>query len=94
MTLSPAPAGRGVSEQADGGMLFLDEIGDMPLAMQIKLLRMPQERRITRLGGEKSVAVDLRLKKTHVELPDDLAVEHEGATATKASRLAWGERIE
>ncbi len=60
---------KGVFEQADGGTLFLDEIGDMPLAMQVKLLRVLQERRITRLGGEKSVAVELRLvSATHQDL--------------------------
>ncbi|MFN3751645.1 MAG: sigma-54-dependent transcriptional regulator [Thiobacillus sp.] len=60
---------RGVFEQADGGTLFLDEIGDMPLAMQAKLLRVLQERRVTRLGGEKSVPVDLRLvSATHQDL--------------------------
>ena len=52
---------KGVFEQADGGTLFLDEIGDMPLAMQAKLLRVLQERRIARLGGEKTIPVDLRL---------------------------------
>jgi DNA-binding NtrC family response regulator len=60
---------KGVFEQADGGTLFLDEIGDMPLAMQVKLLRVLQERRIVRLGGEKSVGVDLRLvSATHQDL--------------------------
>jgi DNA-binding NtrC family response regulator len=60
---------RGVFEQADGGVLFLDEIGDMPLAMQAKLLRVLQERRIVRVGGEKAVAVDLRLiSATHRDL--------------------------
>ncbi|MFN3715787.1 MAG: sigma-54-dependent transcriptional regulator, partial [Thiobacillus sp.] len=60
---------RGVFEQADGGTLFLDEIGDMPLAMQAKLLRVLQERRVTRLGGEKSLPVDLRLvSATHQDL--------------------------
>lgn len=62
-------ARKGVFEQADGGTLFLDEIGDMPLAMQAKLLRVLQERRVIRLGGEKSVPVDLRLvSATHQDL--------------------------
>jgi DNA-binding NtrC family response regulator len=60
---------KGVFEQAEGGTLFLDEIGDMPYAMQVKLLRVIQERRVTRVGGEKAIPVDLRLiSATHQEL--------------------------
>jgi DNA-binding NtrC family response regulator len=60
---------KGVFEQADGGTLFLDEIGDMPLSMQVKLLRVLQDRTVTRVGGEKSVAVNLRLlSATHQDL--------------------------
>jgi DNA-binding NtrC family response regulator len=60
---------KGVFEQADGGALFLDEIGDMPYPMQVKLLRVIQERRVTRVGGEKSIPVDLRLiSATHQDL--------------------------
>jgi DNA-binding NtrC family response regulator len=51
----------GLFEQAHGGSLFLDEIGDMPLAMQVKLLRAIQERRVTRVGSERSVPVDIKL---------------------------------
>jgi two-component system response regulator HydG len=47
--------------QADGGSLFLDEIGEMPLTMQVKLLRVIQEREVTRVGGQGSVAVDVRI---------------------------------
>ncbi len=62
-------ARQGVFEQADGGTLFLDEIGDMPLAMQVKLLRVIQERSIVRVGGERLIPVDLRLVcATHREL--------------------------
>jgi len=52
---------RGLLEQASGGTLFLDEIGDMPTSMQVKLLRVLQERSVTRVGGEQATAVDFRL---------------------------------
>lgn len=48
-------------EIANGGTLFLDEIGDMPLPMQVKLLRVIQERTIDRVGGNASIKVDVRL---------------------------------
>ncbi|MDP3844083.1 MAG: sigma-54 dependent transcriptional regulator [Oxalobacteraceae bacterium] len=60
---------RGYFEQADGGTLFLDEVGDMPPAMQVKLLRAIQERTITRIGAEASLEVDVRLVcATHEDL--------------------------
>jgi transcriptional regulator with PAS, ATPase and Fis domain len=60
---------RGVFEQAHGGTLFLDEIGDMPPVMQVKLLRAIQDRAITRVGGESSIPIDLRLVcATHRDL--------------------------
>jgi len=52
---------KGVFEQAHGGTLLLDEIGDMPLSMQVKLLRALQERCIVRVGGETPIPVDIRL---------------------------------
>ncbi len=48
-------------EQADGGTIFLDEIGELPLGMQAKLLRTLQEGTITRLGGKREIPVDVRL---------------------------------
>jgi len=56
-------------EQAHGGTLFLDEIGDMPQAMQAKLLRLLQEGELERVGGEKPVIVDTRVVvATHRDL--------------------------
>lgn len=51
----------GKFEQAHGGTLFLDEIGDMSLSAQAKVLRALQENKITRVGGEKEIAVDVRV---------------------------------
>ena len=51
----------GKFEQADGGTVFLDEIGDVPPAVQVKLLRVLQEREFERLGGSKTIHVDVRI---------------------------------
>ena len=57
-------------EQAKRGTFFLDEIGDMPTLMQVKLLRVLEERIVERVGGNKSVPVDVRLiAATHRDLP-------------------------
>ncbi|WDP88563.1 MAG: sigma-54-dependent Fis family transcriptional regulator [Desulfobacter sp.] len=51
----------GKIEQADGGTVFLDEIGDMPISIQAKILRLLQERCIERLGGDETIPVDVRI---------------------------------
>ncbi len=67
-----ARAGR--FEQAKGGTFFLDEIGDMPTVMQVKLLRVLEERVVERVGGTKSIPVDVRLiAATHRDLPSRIA---------------------
>ena len=59
----------GLLENANGGTLFLDEIGDMPFDMQVKLLRVLEERRFSRVGGEKEIKADVRLVcATHRDL--------------------------
>lgn len=56
-------------EQAQGGTLFLDEIGDIPPPVQAKLLRVLQERRVTRVGGSQELALDVRvITATHRDL--------------------------
>ena len=64
----------GVFQQADGGTLFLDEIGDMPPALQAKILRVLQEREVQPVGASRSVPVDVRVfSATHQDL--SLALE-------------------
>lgn len=59
----------GKIEAADGGVLFLDEVGDLPLDLQTNLLRFLQERTIVRVGGREPVPVDVRvIAATHVDL--------------------------
>jgi two-component system nitrogen regulation response regulator NtrX len=69
-------AGRhiGKFEQAEGGSLFLDEIGDMPVAMQAKLLRVLEEGEVERVGGEKPIKVNVRVVvATHRNLEELVA---------------------
>ncbi|MDP7591834.1 MAG: sigma-54 dependent transcriptional regulator [Litorilituus sp.] len=64
-------ARKGRFELAEGGTLFLDEIGDMPQPMQVKLLRVLQERTFERVGGSKSIKADVRIiAATHQHLED------------------------
>ena len=66
-------ANKGRIESADKGTLFLDEVGDLPLSLQPKLLRFLQERVIERLGANKQIAVDVRIVcATHHNLNEEL----------------------
>jgi two-component system nitrogen regulation response regulator NtrX len=65
---------KGCFEQAEGGTLFMDEIGDMSLSAQAKVLRALQESRITRVGGEKEIKVNVRvLAATNKDLIKEIA---------------------
>lgn len=62
---------KGKFEQADGGSIFLDEIGDMPLSTQAKILRLIQEKKFYRLGGDKEIEVNVRIiAATHRNLTE------------------------
>jgi two-component system, NtrC family, response regulator AtoC len=65
---------RGHFEVADEGTMFLDEIGDMDAAMQVRLLRALEERQIRRVGGEKAIDIDVRIvSATNAGLPEAIA---------------------
>lgn len=65
---------KGKFEQADGGTLFLDEIGDMSLAAQAKVLRVLQEKKLSRVGSDKDIDVDVRvLAATNKDLRKEIA---------------------
>ncbi len=65
---------KGKFEQADGGTIFLDEIGDMSLAAQAKVLRVLQERKLTPVGGDKEITVDVRvIAATNKNLQEEIS---------------------
>ncbi|MCF0165431.1 MAG: sigma-54-dependent Fis family transcriptional regulator, partial [Bacteroidales bacterium] len=65
---------KGKFEQAEGGTLFLDEIGDMSLAAQAKVLRVLQEHKLTRVGSDKDINVNVRvIAATNKNLTDEIA---------------------
>ena len=65
---------KGKFEQADGGTLFLDEIGDMSLAAQAKVLRVLQEKKLSRVGSDKDITVDVRVvAATNKDLIQEIA---------------------
>ena len=64
----------GLLETANGGTVFLDEIGELPMSMQVKLLRVLQEREFRRVGGTKTLALDIRLlAATNCNLAENVA---------------------
>lgn len=67
---------QGLFEAAQGGTLFLDEVADLPLPMQVKLLRAIQEKAIRRIGSNEEVAIDVRiLSATHKDLNKEVEAE-------------------
>ncbi|HHG1539769.1 TPA: two-component system response regulator GlrR [Klebsiella pneumoniae] len=64
----------GLLQAAEGGTLFLDEIGDMPVALQVKLLRVLQERKVRPLGSNRDIEINVRIiSATHRDLPKAMA---------------------
>lgn len=63
---------KGLFEEADGGVIFLDEIGELPMDMQVKLLRTIQEREIKRVGDNRTIKIDVRIiAATHKDLLEE-----------------------
>lgn len=68
-----SPRRAGLFEIAHGGTLFLDEIGEMPLPLQTRLLRVLEEKEVTRVGGHQPIPVDVRvISATHCNLEQEM----------------------
>ncbi|MDP7040802.1 MAG: sigma 54-interacting transcriptional regulator, partial [Myxococcota bacterium] len=64
----------GLLESANGGSVFLDELGEMPMSVQVKLLRVLEQKEVTRVGGLKPIAIDVRfIAATNADLEEDIA---------------------
>jgi DNA-binding NtrC family response regulator len=66
---------RGVFEQATGGTLFLDEVSEMPVELQVKLLRVLETGTVVRIGGEKAIAIDVRVIAATNRIPEQALQE-------------------
>ena len=81
---------KGKFEQADGGTLFLDEIGDMSLAAQAKVLRVLQEKKLSRVGSDKDIIVDVRvLAATNKNLKEEIAKGKQRVATPEKYGATW-----